>query len=280
MSRALALLAPALPAMVVVGFFVWFANWIPQIHWDPPRKLQLSADMTPAELAAAGAIIVRERGCLACHTLEPGRGVQGGGRGPNLAGIAERRSQGVPGGAGDLIGYLTEALYEPGAYLVEGYMNIMPASTGAPAKLGYEEVVAVVNYLQSLGGTPSVRVGELEQPAPGASAAAATAGTAPPAATAGGDSAALLTELGCLACHSRTPGEVLLGPALAPDELRRAAAERDMSPEAFVMESIVEPEVYRRAGFDPGLMPGDYGTKLSAAQLKALVDQLTGSGGS
>jgi hypothetical protein len=40
-----------------------------------------------------------------------------------------------------------QALYEPGAFLVEGYANIMPGSTRPPAKLGYEEVVAVINYL-------------------------------------------------------------------------------------------------------------------------------------
>ncbi|MFQ5757545.1 MAG: c-type cytochrome, partial [Acidiferrobacterales bacterium] len=164
MNRTLFYVTPMVPALLIVGFFVWFANWIPQTRWEPPEKLRIEAGMAPAQLAALGKIIVRQRGCLACHTKERGAGVKGAGRGPNLAGIAMRRAQGVSGGPDNLVDYLVQALYDPGAYLVEGYANIMPASTGAPAKLSYEEVVAVINYLQSLGAAPSVKVGDIPKP--------------------------------------------------------------------------------------------------------------------
>ncbi|MCC7413164.1 MAG: c-type cytochrome [Gammaproteobacteria bacterium] len=270
MNRGLALLTPAIPAMVVVGFFVWFANWIPQTHWDPPKKLDLGTQMTPADLAQAGATIVRERGCMACHTLEPGRGVQGGGRGPNLDGVAERRAQGVPGGPGTLVDYLAQSLYEPGAHLVEGYMNIMPAATAAPAKLGYNEIVAVVDYLQSLGGTPSVSIGDLPQPAQAGTAAVQA--TPAPVTAAGG--AELLTALGCFACHSEKPGETVLGPALDGEDLRQIAAQRGLTLEAYLLEAIVDPGAFQRPDYPAGVMPADYGTTLSAAQLKAVVDYL------
>ena len=144
MSRMLRYVTPLIPAFVVIGFFVWFANWIPQTRWQPPQAQEISAALTSAELAQVGQTIVRQRGCLACHTLEPGAGVKGGGRGPNLSGIAARRAQVVKGGPDNLVDYLAQALYEPGAYLVEGYANIMPPSNGAPAALSYEEVVAVI----------------------------------------------------------------------------------------------------------------------------------------
>ncbi|MGE0674940.1 MAG: cytochrome c family protein, partial [Methylibium sp.] len=147
-----------LPSLIVLAFFVWFANWIPQTRWEPPKVRQIDAAMSAADLAVLGKAIVRERGCLTCHTIEPGAGIKGQGRGPNLDGVAERRANGVADGAGTQVEYLTEALYTPGAYVVDGYANIMPASVKAPAKLNREEVAAVVAYLQSLGGTPTVTV--------------------------------------------------------------------------------------------------------------------------
>ncbi len=272
MSRVTTYLVPVVPAAAVLGMFVWFANWIPQIRWNPPEKRTIQAAASPTELAALGKEIVRERGCLACHTLEPGAGVKGGGRGPNLADVAQRRARGVPGGAGNLADYLAQSLYEPGAYLVEGYANIMPPSTAAPAKLAYEEIVAVVNYLQSLGGTPSVRVGDIARPA----GAAAPVASAPQAAAEVKDPKVLLNAQGCLGCHSLEAGKVALGPSLAAGDLRAAAAARKLSVEAFLIEGIVDPRAYERQGFPSGVMPQDYGAKLNAAQLKSMVDHLAG----
>lgn len=271
MSRALPYVTPFVPAFLVIGFFVWFANWIPQTRWEPPKTQEISAALTPPELAEIGQTIVRQRGCLACHTIEPGAGVKGGGRGPNLAGIAARRAQGVKGGPGDLVGYLAQSLYEPGAFLVEGFANIMPPSMSAPANLGYEEAVAVIAYLQSLGKTPMVKVGDVPRPA-------ASARSAQPAGAASNDPVAMFTALACDGCHSLKAGETKVGPALDAAGTKQAAAERGMSLEAFLMESIVDPKAYERKGVPSGVMPPDYGTRLNAAQLNALVRYLAAQG--
>lgn len=274
MSRVRTYATATMPAVFVLIFFVWFANWIPQTRWTPPVRQAVGAEMSPAQLAAVGGKIVRERGCLTCHTHEPGVGVQGHGRGPNLIGIAARRAGGVPGGPGTLVDYLVKSLYEPGAYLVEGYADIMPASTRPPAKLDYGEVVAVVNYLQSLGGTPSVKVGELPQPpGTGTTEVAAAAPSAAPD-NAPADPAALLERHLCSTCHSFKPGETMLGPSLAAQDLAAAAAAHGMSPEAYVMDSIVNPRALEREGFPKQLMPENYGTELTAAQLYAMVGYL------
>lgn len=276
MNRALPYVTPLIPAFAVIGFFVWFSNWIPQTRWQPPRTQEISAALTPAELAQVGQTIVRQRGCLACHTIEPGAGVKGGGRGPNLSGIATRRAQGVKGGPDNLVDYLAQALYEPSAYLVEGYANIMPPSISAPANLGYEEAVAVIAYLQSLGRTPTVKVGDVPKPAgvksasPGAKPAAADAPAADPA--------ALFATLGCDACHSLKAGETKVGPALDALGMKQAAAERKMTLEAFLMESIVNPKAYERKNTPSGVMPQDYGIRMNAAQLDALVRYLAAQG--
>ncbi|KAB2912024.1 MAG: cytochrome c [Hyphomicrobiaceae bacterium] len=263
---------PLVPAFAVLGFFVWFSNWIPQTRWEPPRARTIGAQMSPADLARVGAGLVRERGCLTCHTVEPGAGVKGQGRGPNLAGLATRRAAGVPGGPPNLVTYLTQSLYEPGGYLVEGYANIMPASYRPPSKLTYEEMTAVVNYLMSLGGTPTVKVGdlprlpaELSQPVAVASPVVAKSGTSATAAM------ALLEKHNCMTCHSLKKGEVLVGPPFDPVALRANAKARGLSLDAYLMESIVAPSAFVQGDFKPDLMPEDYAKDLTAGQLHTIV---------
>ena len=269
MNRNSSYVVATIPALVVLGFFVWFANWIPQTRWSPPEKQDIDAAMTPPQLAKVGRIIVRQRGCLACHTIEPTAGVKGQGRGPNLANIAARRADGAAGGPDGLIDYLVQALYEPGAFLVEDYSNIMPGSTRPPAKLSYEEVVAVINYLESLGGTPSVELGDIPRP-PGEAEATVSVT----------DPAAMLTAFDCSNCHSLEPGEVLFGPPFEAALLKRIAAEQGVSAEAYVIESIVHPRAVEREGLHEEVMPQDYGERLTAGQLQAMtVYLLTREGG-
>ncbi len=272
MTRLSIYVKATIPALVILGFFVWFANWIPQTQWTPPERHAVNAGMTPLELAKIGKSIVRQRGCLACHTLEPGAGVNGQGRGPNLAQVAPRRALGVPGGPDNLVDYLVQALYEPGAYLVEGYADIMPASWGAPAKLRYEEAVAVIDYLQSLGGAPSIRVGDIPEPPSGRAVTVASAtGTSETRPT---DPVAMLETFECLSCHSLEPGEVLVGPPFDAGALKRTATERGASPEAYLIESIVAPRAIERDDFPKEVMPDDYGDRLTAAQLQAMISYL------
>lgn len=285
MSQVRAYLGATIPAIVVLGFFVSFANWIPQTRWTPPVRQTIAAESSPEELVAVGEKIVRERGCMACHTLEPGAGEQGQGRGPNFAGIGARRASGVAGGPATSGEYLAQALYEPGAHLVEGYANIMPAATRPPAKLDYGEVVAVINYLQSLGATPSARFGEVPQPpaAGGSTAAAVPAGTAglPTATTtpaAKVDGAALFAQHTCQTCHSMQAGETLVGPSLAPSDLAQAAQAAGVSTETYLVDSIVDPRAVERDPFPKHLMPDTYGTQLTAAELRALIVFILGRG--
>jgi mono/diheme cytochrome c family protein len=264
--------SPVVPALVVLGFFVWFSNWIPQTRWEPPRARTISAQMTPADLARVGAVLMRERGCLTCHTLEPGAGVKGQGRGPNFVGIAARRATGVSGGPSDLVAYLTQSLYDPGAYLVEGYANIMPPSHRPPAKLNYEETTAAVDYLMSLGGTPTVKVGDLPRPTAEAGRPAAGAGSTAAGAT---EPMAALEKHNCLTCHALKPGEDRPGPPFVLATLREGATARRLSLEAYLIESIILPRAFVRGDFPPELMPDDYGTQITAGELHAIVTYLS-----
>jgi cytochrome c oxidase subunit 2 len=74
--------------------------------------------------------------------------------------------------------------------------------------------------------------------------------------------------LGCSNCHTLADAGsgTHTGPNL-DDALRGKDAD-------FVRESIVNPDAEIAQGFQPGVMPGDYGERLSDEQLDALVKYL------
>jgi cytochrome c oxidase subunit 2 len=280
MKRMVLYVYATLPALVVLGFFAYFSNWIPQIRWEPPKKREISEQSSPAELAKIGEILTRERGCMLCHTLEPNVGVKGGGRGPNLYQIAARRKNGTPSGANNLEDYLVQALYEPGAYLVEGYVNIMPQAWAPPSKLTYEELTAVIAYLQSLGGTPSVKIGQIPRPPTGTvptptPAPKPTAGLSPEEIA---QAQKLLQSFGCVACHSLGGQGGQLGPALDRPEISEEAKEQGLSLADYQRESILRPGAYLVEGFTD-MMPKDFGQKMTAEELELLVNYLSSLGG-
>ena len=101
--------------------------------------------------------------CFTCHSVgEKGNAV----RGPNLGQFGEKyplpigaraeerakmrfEKTGVFYSATD---YLVESLAEPSAYVVSGFKNEMAIIYSPPISLSPGEVMAVVSYLQSLGG--------------------------------------------------------------------------------------------------------------------------------
>jgi mono/diheme cytochrome c family protein len=86
--------------------------------------------------------------------------------------------------------------------------------------------------------------------------------------TAQGDPAAgktLFTSQGCGACHAFAAAgtNATVGPNLG-----EALQGKDAS---FIRESIVDPNAEIAQGYQPGIMPGDFGEKLSAKQIADLV---------
>ena len=83
---------------------------------------------------------------------------------------------------------MAQSLYEPDSYIVEGFNPGMPAINRPPIGLTDQEILCVIAYLQSLGGTPSVTLQTAHRyytPA-GATGAAAGAGGTPAQGTAPG----------------------------------------------------------------------------------------------
>jgi cytochrome c551/c552 len=106
--------------------------------------------------------------------------------------------------------------------------------------------------------------------------------TAPPAATSPAPSAptttgnatagkAVFAANGCNACHTFTPAGATgkVGPDL--DKLAESAATAKQPLDAFIQQSIVDPNAYVAPGYSKGIMPPTFGTSLSKTQLADLV---------
>ena len=156
-------------ALVVMGTYTYYANSIPQIQSKPPAELSLEGgNVTPAQLVKAGEEIFKTKGtCEICHRIG-----QKGTRAPDLAGVGARAGKMKPGMSGKA--YIIESLLQPGAYLVEGYPNIMPQVDKPPIALNRSEVWALTAFLEAQGGTPDVKLDDIPK-----TAGAAAAGGAP-----------------------------------------------------------------------------------------------------
>jgi cytochrome c oxidase subunit II len=88
---------------------------------------------------------------------------------------------------------------------------------------------------------------------------------------------AVFTNNACGACHTLTAAGATgkVGPDL--DNLPAEAQAAGQPLDAFVHDSIVDPNKYVAKGFHPNVMPATFGTALSKQQLDALVQYLISS---
>lgn len=142
--------------LVVVGataFYTYVGQLVPQKELLPPAKVEISKDVSPQELAKIGDGIAHDKGlCLTCHTVGSG----GQHRYPDLAGVADRAKTRISGQ--DQLQYLAQSLCEPDAFVVPGYAPGMPTINKPPVGLSDDELHAVIAWLQSLGGTPTIKM--------------------------------------------------------------------------------------------------------------------------
>ena len=84
---------------------------------------------------------------------------------------------------------------------------------------------------------------------------------------------AVFAANGCSSCHTFKPAGAngTIGPDLDSAPAQDAKADNNMALAAFVKESITDPDKYIAKGFSKGLMPTDFGSKLSSSQLNDLV---------
>jgi cytochrome c oxidase subunit 2 len=96
------------------------------------------------------------------------------------------------------------------------------------------------------------------------------------------DAKQIFSAQGCGGCHKLADAGSAGGVGPDLDTLAAAAAkfgkQLNESPQAYVKESIVDPAKFTVPGFPKGVMPSDFGQKLSSAQIDALVKYLLSVG--
>ena len=84
---------------------------------------------------------------------------------------------------------------------------------------------------------------------------------------------AVFAANGCAACHTFQPAgsSGTIGPNLDSAPASDAKADNNMDLSSFVKESIEDPDAYIAKGYSKGIMPTNFGSKLSSTDLADLV---------
>lgn len=230
----------------IVATFVYFANAIPQVkseRVDAVSKIGAS----PEELVTAGkSLFLGDHAqCLTCHSL----GEDPKARCPSLEGAGLRAAQRKPGASA--AEYLVESLYNPNADIVPGYSrNQMTPAHKPPIALAHDEILALVVFLNSLGGQsdePFIQqVRKAQEPwrqgllQPEAGAEEAKLPILPGDA---GRGAEIFQRLGCAGCHRVGAAGGQIGPDLTTIGASQSAQ--------YLLESILDPNAVLVKGFKP-----------------------------
>jgi cytochrome c5 len=160
--------------LATTAFYGYVGQLVPQKEVQPPQETAFTGDLSTAEMAKVGRTIMEGKGfCLTCHTI----GKTGALRFPDLAGVDVRAKTRVPG-LND-VEYFAQSMYDPTAYVVPGFPPAMPPINKPPIALSDQEILCVIAYLQSLGGTPTVTLQTKHHYNSGAGAPAPAATPAP-----------------------------------------------------------------------------------------------------
>lgn len=225
--------------LVILGLFYMMASSIPQQASLPPVKENLDPTQikTKADLVLVGKKIFFGKGqCALCHTI----GESHGARAPNLEGIGGKLTR----------EFIYESLTQPDKYIYMDYTSSppkpfpaqMPKINKPPVNLSDAEMLAVMSFVQQLGGEVTIEPRELAAFLP------------PPKVT--GDPEAgrnVFGRMACAECHKQMPS--ILGKYASEETLRAA--------------------VVRPAGGTEGKPPHpDFNKKLSVKDLDDLMAYL------
>jgi mono/diheme cytochrome c family protein len=137
--------------LVSTAFYTYVGQLVPQKEVLPPEETIIRADLTTADMVTVGRQIMDGKGlCMTCHTI----GRSGALRFPDLDGVAGRAATRVPG-LND-VEYFAQSLYAPDTFIVAGFNPGMPVINKPPIGLTDQEILCVIAYLQTLGGTATV----------------------------------------------------------------------------------------------------------------------------
>jgi hypothetical protein len=132
--------------LATTGFYTYVGQMVPQKEVQPPEDTTIRSDMTTDDM------------------VKIGRAVRAKTRVPGLSDVE----------------YLAQSMYEPSAYVVEGFPPAMPPMNQPPFGLTDQEILCVIAALQTLGGTPTVTLQTTHKYMGAAAAPGAAPAPAPP----------------------------------------------------------------------------------------------------
>ena len=156
--------------LLTTGFYTYVGQLVPQKEVQPPQETILRSDLTTADMVTVGRQIMEGKGlCFTCHTI----GKSGVLRFPDLDGVASRAATREPGLSE--IEYFAKSIYAPDSFIVPGFNPGMPTINKPPIGLTDQEILCVMAYLQTLGGTATItlQTSHAYYKAPGATPGAA-----------------------------------------------------------------------------------------------------------
>lgn len=250
--------------------FTLVANLLPQVEGEAPveKEIDLSA-LTMDGFVSLGESIFSEKGtCTLCHNNL--------GRAPdilqlNMVETSQQRldDERYRGKAETVAEYLLESMVDPGLFVVKGFgkkgsndtESPMPVVNKAPIQLSDIEIDAVIAFMQAKDGNEVTVALPTDIPEQQSQTAAVTA--APAAAD---NAEAALAKYACTACHSVAGSQSPVGP-----DLNQVGDRLDTEQ---IRQSIIEPDAAVAEGFSPGMMPGDFASKMTVSELQLIVDFL------
>ncbi|MGR3301935.1 MAG: hypothetical protein ACUZ8I_05465 [Candidatus Scalindua sp.] len=135
--------------MAVVGFFVYVCVYVTNLSGGGD-----GGGATGISPEAGEKIFWGDGQCHTCHSI----GTSGSAtRGPDQEGLAARaEKRAKETGLSSGLEYMVESIVNPSSHVVEGYDDIMPKVYAPPIMLGREKILAVLSYMQTLGGESDI----------------------------------------------------------------------------------------------------------------------------
>jgi putative heme-binding domain-containing protein len=135
--------------VAVLGFFTYVCIYVTGLSGGGD-----GGGATGVSAEAGEKIFWGDGQCHTCHRI----GTSGSAtRGPDQEGLASRAEERAKAtGMSSGLEYMVESIVSPASFVVEGYDNIMPKVYDPPIMLDREKILAVLTYMQTLGGETDI----------------------------------------------------------------------------------------------------------------------------
>ena len=136
---------------IVLGSFVGICNYVTVLSGGGGSS---GGDTGGINAEVGKEIFFGDGQCSTCHKVGPEGSAT---RCPDQEGLFERAiGRAKETGASSPLEYLVMSIVEPQEYIVKGFGKIMPKVYNPPIMLSREKILAVLTYLQTLGGEEDV----------------------------------------------------------------------------------------------------------------------------